>query len=95
MNCFTLDNGIVCIFLLSIIIIGIWSGKTTKTLASYSIASIYGSIPLVIIYLATDIGGGSLFSDAASVYSRGIIVNISIASLAISYLLRAFFWFLK
>ncbi|MDD9139586.1 MAG: hypothetical protein NQ127_01500 [Candidatus Cardinium sp.] len=47
----------------------------------YTIAhKIYGVIPLVATYLATDIGAGSILSDAASVFNKGIIVTISIAS---------------
>ena len=87
-----LDYAIVFIFLLITLVIGIIAGRNTKTLQDYALANrIYSTTTLVITYLATDIGGGSVFSDAASVFARGIIVNVSISSLIIAFIIRAIF----
>ena len=87
-----LDHIIVYIFLLVTCFIGLFSGKRAKTMEAYTIAhKMYGVLPLVATYLATDIGAGSILSDAAAVFNKGIIVNVSIASLPIAYIIRAYF----
>ncbi|TSJ81386.1 MAG: hypothetical protein NMK33_02720 [Candidatus Cardinium sp.] len=87
-----LDHSIVYIFLSVTFLIGLFAGKSAKTMEEYTIArKMYGVIPLVATYLATDIGAGSILSDAAAVFNKGIIVNISIASLPIAYIIRALF----
>ncbi|MBX9889825.1 MAG: sodium:solute symporter family protein [Amoebophilaceae bacterium] len=92
MSYVNIDNGIVFVFILITLVIGIVAGRNTKTLQDYAIANrVYGTTTLVLTYLATDIGGGSVLSDAASVFTRGIIVNISITSLIITFIIRAIF----
>ncbi|WP_342264937.1 hypothetical protein [Cardinium endosymbiont of Philonthus spinipes] len=82
MNYADLDHVIIYIFLLVTFFIGLFAGKGSKTMKEYTISDkMYGVIPLVATYLATDIGAGSVLSDAAAVFNKGIIVNISIASL--------------
>ncbi|CCM10322.1 Putative uncharacterized protein [Cardinium endosymbiont cEper1 of Encarsia pergandiella] len=87
-----LDHIIVYIFLLVTFLIGLFQGKALKNMEEYTIAhKMYGVIPLVATYLATDIGAGSILSDASAVFNKGIIVNISISSLFIAYIIRALF----
>lgn len=92
MFCLNLDNSIVCMFLLLTLVVGIFAGRGTKMIEGYALANkMYGTVTLVMAYLATDIGAGSILSDAASVFNRGIIVNLSITSLAIAFVIRAIF----
>lgn len=92
MDYIDLDHGIVYIFLLFTFLIGLLAGRNSKTIEEYTIAhKMYGLIPLVATYLATDIGAGSILSDASAVFNKGIIVNISIASLSIAYIIRSVF----
>ncbi|ROT46913.1 hypothetical protein [Candidatus Cardinium hertigii] len=85
MSPLAIDNSIVYVFLLVTLMLGLFAGRGKQTIHSYAIAhKQHSTVTLVLTYLATDIGAGSLFSDAASVFKQGVIVNLSITSLAIA-----------
>ena len=44
---------------------------------------------LVLTYLATEIGGGSILGDVKEVFAHGIIMTATLSGLMITYLVRA------
>ena len=70
----TLVYLIVAAFLAITLLIGLRAGRGIKTLKEYAVANkTYGTVALVLTYLATEIGGGSILGDVKEVFTQGIL----------------------
>ena len=87
-----IDYCIVYLFLLVILALGWWSGRSIKSMRSYAVADkCYGTGTLVFTYMATNFAGASLINGAAQVFANGIIVTAALLGLAIKYVLIGLF----
>ena len=85
------DYLIVEAFLLITFIVGVRAGRGIKDIREYATGSkTYGTGALVLTYLATVIGGGSMFGDTKEVFNNGVIMTAALSGLSLSYLLRVF-----
>ena len=92
MNYLSIDYLIVYAFLITTLIIGLRAGRGIKDIREYAIANkSYGTGALVLTYLATDFGGGSILDDAGYVFSDGIIMMAALSGLAFTFIFRALF----
>ena len=92
MSLLSLDGLIVAAFLLVTLAIGIRAGQGVKTVREYAIAGKrYGTTALVLTFLATDIGGGTVFGNVKEVFTQGPINTLALLGLSLSFLWRAFF----
>jgi Na+/proline symporter len=83
---------IVYTFLLLTLIIGLRAGRGVKDVREYALANkMYGTGVLVLTFLATNIGGGSVMSGSREAFTNGVIMTFSSLGVAISLLLKAFF----
>ncbi len=86
------DCLIVYAFLLITLVIGLRAGRGVKDIRGYAIANkTYGTGVLVLSFLATNIGGGSVMSGSREVFANGIIMTVASLGVAISLLFIAFF----
>ncbi|MEL6152882.1 MAG: sodium:solute symporter family protein, partial [Bacteroidota bacterium] len=70
MHYLSVDYLIVYAFLLITLYIGLRAGRGIKDIREYAIANkTYGTGALVLTYLATDFGGGTLLGDTGGVFS--------------------------
>ncbi len=87
-NYLSFDHIIVYIFLLSMLIAGLYVGRKVKDIKDYSIANKnFGTSVLLLTMLATTIGGGSSSGLAAKIYQHGIIVLFAFLAVPISIFL--------
>lgn len=92
MNYFSIDFLIVYVFLTITIIIAIRAGRGIKDIREYALGNrTYGTLTLILTFLATNIGGSSLVSGSAGVFSNGIIRIIPELGVMLQALFFAFF----
>jgi Na+/proline symporter len=83
---------LVGIFLLGNLALGLWSGRKTKDLRDYAVASKSYSIgPIVMTYVATIFDGGAIFQDTELYFEDGLIAVVALFGMAISQFIRALF----
>ena len=69
-----LDYAIITVYLLAILLVGLWSGKGMKTLADFSVSNrSYGSMVIFATLSASFIGGGFSIGNAEKVFRFGIV----------------------
>ncbi|OJW71510.1 MAG: hypothetical protein BGO68_04060 [Candidatus Amoebophilus sp. 36-38] len=92
MNYFSIDYLIVYAFLVITLIIGFKAGKGIKDIREYAIGNkTYGTLTLLLTFLATNISGASLIDGAGGVFSHGIIRIIPEIGVMLQALFFAFF----
>jgi Na+/proline symporter len=92
MQYLSIDYLIVYVFLAITLFIGLRAGRGVKDIRDYAIANkSFGTIALVLTYLATDIGGGSILGDTKEVFTNGIMMTVALFGLGISFVLTAIF----
>ncbi|MEM7494870.1 MAG: hypothetical protein AAF471_01740, partial [Myxococcota bacterium] len=68
-----MDLGIVCVYLLSVLVIGVYFGRKVDTMQGYAIGERnYVTATLVMATFATIIGGGSTIGDAEKAFTVGV-----------------------
>lgn len=82
MDFFNIDYWILIVYLLAMLIVGIFVGRNVTTLKDYAIANKqYGTPVLMLTTMATLMGGGTTTGNTAMIYLSGIIwVLISVAT---------------
>lgn len=79
-------------FLLINLIIGLKSGKSIKTLRDYAIANkSYGVGALIMTYLATQIGSGSIFRVPNEIYKDGFLPFFAVLGYSLSFIYRVLY----
>lgn len=69
-----LDYAIITVYLLAILLVGLWSGRGMKTLADFSVSNrSYGSMVIFATLSASFIGGGFSIGNAEKVFRFGIV----------------------
>ena len=92
MNYLGTDYLIVYAFLFITLLIGLRAGRGIKDMRDYALANqSYGTIALVLTFLATDIGGGTMLGDTKEVFTNGIIMTAALMGLSISFMLKGIF----
>jgi Na+/proline symporter len=92
MNYFSIDFLIVYAFLTITLIIGIRAGRGIKDIEGYALGNKnYGTLTLILTFLATNIGGSSLIDGSAGVFSSGIIRIVPELAVMLQALVFAFF----
>jgi Na+/proline symporter len=92
MNYLSVDYLIVYAFLIITLVIGLRAGRGIKDIREYALANkMYGTGVLVLTFLATNIGGGSVMSGSREVFTNGIIMTVTSLGVVISLLFVAFF----
>ncbi|MCP3659844.1 MAG: hypothetical protein GY830_05820 [Bacteroidetes bacterium] len=87
-NAFSLDHFIVYVFLILMLLVGIYAGKKIKSIREYSIGNRnFGTGVLVLTLLATWIGGSSSTGLAGAVFKDGIIMLLPFLAGSLSVLL--------
>ncbi|MEL6152547.1 MAG: hypothetical protein AAFQ78_00810, partial [Bacteroidota bacterium] len=90
MNYLSTDHLIVYAFLLLTLFIGLWTGKNIKDIKEYAVTNKkYGTALLLLTFLATNIGGGTL-NSVSGVFTVGIIRTAALSGVAASMLIIAF-----
>ena len=90
MNYLSTDHLIVYAFLLLTLFIGLWTGKNIKDIKEYAVTNKkYGTAVLLLTFLATNIGGGTL-NSVSGVFTVGIIRTAALSGVAASMLIIAF-----
>ena len=85
-----MDIIIIASFLIITLLVGIFSGKGIKDVKDYSIANqSYTTIPILLTFLATMIGGDDTTGDLAEFYQAGIIYALPYLGFIISILIMA------
>jgi solute:Na+ symporter, SSS family len=91
MHYFSLDYLIVYAFLLITLIIGLRAGRGIKDMREYALANkSFGTVALVLTFLATDIAGVSVVDGVARIFSEGIIYVVAHAGLIVNFSIMAF-----
>jgi Na+/proline symporter len=91
MNYFSADYLIVYVFLLITLVIGVRAGRGIKDVREYALANkSFGTVALVLTFLATDIAGVSVVDGAARIFSEGIIYVAAHAGLMVNFSIMAF-----
>jgi Na+/proline symporter len=86
------DYLIVYVFLLITLMIGLWSGKRIKNVREYIVANkSFGTMALVLTYLATNIAGASVFNITGIIVDDGVIITAALLMLMFTCLFRALF----
>jgi Na+/proline symporter len=92
MNYFSIDYLIVYAFLAITLFIGIRAGRGIKDIREYALAGKnYGTLTLLLTFLTTNIGSGSVMQAASGVFSEGIIDTVAVLGVSISLLFVALF----
>lgn len=92
MNNYTINLCIVVVFLLLNLAVGFYKGRNIQDMRDYAIANkSYGVGALVMTYLATMIGSGSIFRASNEVYKDGILPFIAILGVSFSFVFMAIF----
>ncbi len=87
-----LDYAIIIIYLLVVLIVGLWSGKGMKTLQVFSVSHrSYGSMVIFATLSASFIGGGYSIGLATKVFSFGIVNIVALWGFSLKELLVAKF----
>jgi SSS family solute:Na+ symporter len=87
-----LDYAIITIYLLAILLLGLWSGKGMKTLADFSVSHrSYGSMVIFATLSASFIGGGFSFGNAEKVFLFGIANIVALWGFSLKEILVARF----
>ena len=69
-----LDYAIITVYLLAILLVGLWSGRGMKTLSDFSVSHrSYGSMVIFATLSASFIGGGFSIGNAEKVFRFGIV----------------------
>ncbi len=81
---------IVGLFLFITLSLGVYAGRDIKNIKEYALGSgRFSTITLVLTFLATNIGGGSIMGMLKSTYSVGIIGTVACFGVIIQFLLFA------
>ena len=92
MNYFGIDHLIVYAFLIITLVIGIRAGKGIKDMREYVLANkSFGTLTLLLTFLATNIGSGTVIGAIDEIFSKGIIRTAETISAFIPLLFIAFF----
>ncbi|XWN35228.1 MAG: HD domain-containing protein [Roseivirga sp.] len=92
MNYLSIDHLIVYAFLLITLAIGLWAGRGIKDIREYAIANKqFGTVALVLTYLATEVGGQGVVNIAGETGVTGIIIIVAFLSFPISFIVQALF----
>eukprot|EP01132_Coremiostelium_polycephalum_P002991 gene2991-3734_t len=83
---------VIYAFLLTTLIIGVWSGRRKQSITEYAVANRrFGTGALVLTFLATNLAGGSVLNVVPWMASDGVIAMASLSALVISYITIALF----
>ena len=92
MNYLSIDYFIVFSFLILTLIIGLRAGRGIKDIREYAIANkSFGTVALVLTFLATDIGGQAVINIAGEVGRTGVIMAIALLGLSIAFVIQGLF----
>lgn len=92
MNYLGTDYLIVYAFLFITLFIGLRAGRGIKDLRDYALANkTYSTFAIVLTYLATNIGGGTILGGTKEVFTNGIIATAAMMGMSVSFVLRAIF----
>ena len=79
MNIGYVDLAVVLIYLVGILLVGLWAGAKTEDLKDYAIANkVYGVPILLMTVIATDIGSHAIMGTSTQIYKDGAIALFSI-----------------
>jgi Na+/proline symporter len=91
MHFLDIDGLIIGAFLLLTLVIGLWAGRGGKDIREYALANrSFGTVALVLTFLATDIAGVSVVNGVAKIFSEGVIYVIAHAGLIVNLSIMAF-----
>jgi Na+/proline symporter len=92
MHYLSIDYLIVYAFLLITLVIGLRSGRGIKSVREYIVANkSFGTMALVLTYLATNIAGASVFNVTGVIFNDGVIITAALLMLMLTFLFRALF----
>jgi Na+/proline symporter len=92
-NVANIDLGIVLIFLLITLVIGLRAGRGIKDIREYAVANRqFGTVALTLTYLATNIAGASVFGTTALIVDDGVIITAALLALVLTFLFLAIFY---
>jgi SSS family solute:Na+ symporter len=87
-----LDYAIITVYLLAILLLGLWSGRGMKTLADFSVSHrSYGSMVIFATLSASFIGGGFSIGNAEKVFTLGIANIVALWGFSLKEILVARF----
>ncbi len=87
-----LDYVIITVYLLAILLLGLWSGRGMKTLADFSVSHrSYGSMVIFATLSASFIGGGFSIGNAEKVFTLGIANIVALWGFSLKEILVARF----
>ncbi len=87
---FSTDALIVYGYLFITLVLGLWAGRNVKNIQEYATANrMYGTGVLIITFLATWVGGGSVLRESAEVFEDGIIRIVTALAQVVSILFIA------
>ena len=90
MNYFSADYLIVYAFLLITLVVGLRAGRGIKDIREYALANkSFGTVALVLTFLATEVGGQGAINLAGEIGTTGIIVLFTFLSFSLSYIIQA------
>jgi SSS family solute:Na+ symporter len=90
MHYLSIDHLVVYFFLLITLIVGFWAGRGVKDIKDYALGNrAFGTVALVLTFLATEVGGQGSINLAGEIGTTGIIVLITFLSFSLSYLVQA------
>ena len=91
-NVANIDLGIVLIFLLITLVVGLRAGRGVKDIRAYAVADKqFGTVALTLTYLATNIAGASIFNITGIIFEQGIIITAALLALVLTFLSIALF----
>ena len=86
----SVDHWIVYSVFLSTLLVGLWAGKNIKSIQEYVLGNqAFGTVALVLTFLATEVGKQGMVSLAGDMGTIGIIVPITFLSLPLSYIIQS------
>ena len=92
MNYLSFDYLIVYVSLFVTLLIGLRAGRGIKDIQEYALANkMYGTIALILTFLATDVGGQGVINIAGEVGNTGIIMAIALLGAPIMFVLQGLF----
>ena len=92
MNYLSIDHFIVFSFLLATLFIGLRAGRGIKDIREYAIANkSFGTIALILTFLATDVGGQGVINIAGEVGRTGTIMAIALLGAPIAFVIQGLF----
>ena len=87
-NTHPVDLGILLVFLVVTLVVGLSYGRQTKTIQDYALGGKnFSTLTLTATLLATWFGGGSLYYTLANTYSQGLYFLISLLGTPLCFLL--------